>query len=257
MFESCALPLLEEAAGKSFALCRVIHTYGSPESHVNDRVRDLFRSDPDVNMTILAKTYGIDLRVYTCAQDRELATERLRRHEDEITRRLDAGEIYGYDHQTMQEAVARLLLEKNATVCPAESCTGGLVSKMLTDISGSSAYLKRSYVVYSNEAKSEILGIPAADIEKYGAVSEETAVAMAKAARKLAHADYGIAVTGISGPTGGSAEKPVGLTWHAVASKDGVIAKKAAFVGDREQNRRSAALMVLNMLRRSLLGLAV
>ncbi|MBX7244551.1 MAG: competence/damage-inducible protein A [Candidatus Sumerlaeaceae bacterium] len=256
MFEKDGLTVLGERAGggKLFVRTRTVHTFGVAESELGTLTRDLFRRDPAVKYTILAKTYGVDFRITARATTREEMNARIAAFEAETRSRVGEKCIYGADTTTMPEAVAALLLEKKATVAAAESCTGGLVSKMLTDISGSSAYLRESYVVYANEAKERILGVKAETLATHGAVSEETAREMADGVRRVSGADFGISVTGIAGPTGGTDDKPVGLTFVGLSSAHKTIAMRHVFLADREQNRNLAALTALNLLRRELLG---
>ncbi|OGI01937.1 MAG: hypothetical protein A2Y25_02925 [Candidatus Melainabacteria bacterium GWF2_37_15] len=119
---------------------------------------------------------------------------------------------------TLEQAISQLLLDKNLTVSIAESCTGGLISSRLTDVSGSSAYIKLNLITYSNEAKVKMLGVEPDLIKNYGAVSEQVALEMAKGARNIAGTDLGVGITGIAGPTGGTPEKPVGLVYIGIAS---------------------------------------
>ena len=130
-----------------------------------------------------------------------------------------------------------VLCEGDLKVCTAESCTGGLIAKSFTDFSGSSRWFERGFVTYSNESKTEMLGVSASVINEYGAVSEPVATAMAVGALRHSHADYAIAVTGVAGPDGGSDEKPVGTVWIGLASKDQTQAHKYLFEGDREMVR--------------------
>jgi len=139
--------------------------------------------------------------------------------------------------EKLVEQLAAALQRNGKRVCTAESCTGGLIAKTFTDLAGSSDWFERGFVTYSNEAKREMLAVPASLIADYGAVSEPVAVAMANGALGHSHADYAIAVTGIAGPAGGSAEKPVGTVWIAVASNEQQRARHYRFDGDREAVR--------------------
>ena len=138
---------------------------------------------------------------------------------------------------TLTQRLAEQLLANGQMVCTAESCTGGLIAKTFTDLAGSSAWFDRGFVTYSNAAKSEMLGVPPSVIEDYGAVSEAVANAMASGALRHSAADYAVAVTGVAGPDGGSAEKPVGTVWIGVASRDQAIARLHLFDGDRQAVR--------------------
>ncbi|MFZ4401572.1 MAG: competence/damage-inducible protein A [Bacteroidales bacterium] len=158
--------------------------------------------------------------------------------------------IFGYDDDSLEEVVGKLLLLNNKTVATAESCTGGYLSHLITSVPGSSSYYKGSVIAYSNEVKMSILGVTSSCLEKYGAVSKETVTEMAKATIKLLHTDFAIAVSGIAGPDGGSVEKPVGTIWIAVASENNVIAEKYLHGEDRGRNIRKSALSALMLLRK-------
>ena len=144
--------------------------------------------------------------------------------------------------------IANLLKQKHLTVATAESCTGGLISHSLTNISGSSDYFERGIVSYSNNAKMELLGVYKEILEKYGAVSEQVAIVMAEGVRTKSNVDIGISTTGIAGPTGGTKEKPVGLVYIAVSTTKNVVVKKFQFTGDRLQNKESTCNAALQML---------
>ena len=161
--------------------------------------------------------------------------------------------IFGYDEETVELIVGRLLKEKHATLATAESCTGGTIAQMITSIPGSSVYFKGSVVAYSNEIKKHILGINDETLSKYGAVSEEVVTHMAASLQKMFDVDYAIATSGIAGPDGGSEEKPVGTVWIAIATPDEVVASKFLFGDNRERNIRRTALQAINMLRKKLI----
>ena len=155
------------------------------------------------------------------------------------------------DSELMQlsEQVGQALKARGATVTTAESCTGGWVAKTLTNIAGSSAWFERGFVTYSNEAKSQMIGVSEATLLDHGAVSEPVVVEMAIGALRAARADYAISVSGIAGPDGGSAEKPVGTVWFGVASASGQgVTQRECFAGDREAVRRQATAYALNLL---------
>ncbi len=157
---------------------------------------------------------------------------------------------------SIDEEVAKLFRENGLTLSLAESCTGGLISKRITDIPGSSAYFLGSAVTYSNEAKVRMLGVADEILNTCGAVSSECASAMASGIRSVSGSDLGLAVTGIAGPDGGSSEKPVGTVYIALAAPDGCRARRFQFRGDREEIRVMAAWTALDWLRRYLSGTA-
>ncbi len=150
--------------------------------------------------------------------------------------------------QQLVEKIATLLIASGQKLATAESCTGGLIAKTLTDLAGSSLWFDRGFVTYSNEAKTEMLAVPAAVIEEYGAVSEPVANAMVSGALQHSAADFAIAVTGVAGPGGGSAEKPVGTVWIGVGTKNQLFAQKYLFPGDRDAVRQATLSRALKML---------
>lgn len=152
------------------------------------------------------------------------------------------------DLVALAERVQQVLLDRGLTLSTAESCTGGLVGHVLTEISGSSAYYQGGAVTYSDELKRRVLDVPADSLARHGAVSAQVAVAMAEGARSAFGTDLGISVTGIAGPTGGSAAKPVGLTYVAVADASGHDVQRYHWTGDRSENKRDSARAVLELL---------
>ena len=203
---------------------------------------------------MLAKGYGVDIRITARTATTEAADVMLAEFRGLVYERVGKQDIYGEDEELLAPVVARLLLERKLTICPAESCTGGLLAKMLTDVPGSSDYLHEGYVTYANDAKEKLLGVQPETLERHGAVSEETVREMARGARQRSGAALGVAITGIAGPAGGSAEKPVGLTWIGLATASGEMAQAFRFLGDREQNRISAAHAALNLVRRTIMN---
>jgi PncC family amidohydrolase len=150
--------------------------------------------------------------------------------------------------EAMETIVARLLKRQDLTLATAESCTGGLVGHLITNVPGSSEYFLGGVIAYSYEAKERILGVRHATLYDHGAVSRETAVAMAHGARRIMGADVGVAVTGIAGPGGGTPDKPVGLTWVAVSLREEDRAQSHAWKGDREANKTDSAIAALSLL---------
>jgi nicotinamide-nucleotide amidase len=157
---------------------------------------------------------------------------------------------YGVDDETLEVVVGRLLRARGFTVALAESCTGGLVGHRLTQVAGSSAYFDRGFVVYSNEAKQALLGVPEAVLRAHGAVSAACAEAMARGARERAGTDLGVSVTGIAGPDGGTPAKPVGTVFVGLADARGAVVERHRFDRDREGNKALSAVRALDLLRR-------
>ena len=157
--------------------------------------------------------------------------------------------IYGFDEESLEEVVGKLLLKQNKTLATAESCTGGTIAQRITSVAGSSAYFLGGIIPYNNQIKEQILGIKSEIINEYGAVSEETVKAMAENIRKLMYADIGVSSSGIAGPSGGTPEKPVGTVWIGYSDREVTLAKKLMLGNDRQINIQHTAVAVLNMIR--------
>jgi nicotinamide-nucleotide amidase len=231
---------------------KVLHTCGLSESKVNELIQDVLKQKrPAVGLT--ARETGVDIRIVAREGSGARSRTAVERTESEIRKKLGDA-VYGVDGQDLEEIVGALLRQRKFTIAVAESCTGGLIGGRFTNIAGSSDYFERSVVVYSDEAKTSLLGVPAGLIESRGAVSREVAGAMAGGIRDQAKTTFGLAVTGIAGPGGGTPEKPVGLVYISLASKDGVKVDEHRFLGTREQVRLRTAQAALDMVRRYLIG---
>lgn len=253
LFETSVLPyLMERTAGERQVIrSRTLRIVGMGESVVEEQTRDLMdAADPTV--APYAKVGEVHLRVTSRAPDAAAADARIAPVAEEIRRRL-GDVVYGEDETTLEQAVVALLTEKHRTVATAESCTGGTLSGRITNVAGSSAIFNVGMVTYSNEAKIHLLKIPAALVGEFGAVSAEVAKAMAQRVRDLAGSNYGLSVTGIAGPGGGTSEKPVGLVYIGLATAEGVAAVKNLFSGGRADVRHRSTQSALDLLRRELL----
>jgi len=221
MFEKhMAAELTQRFGAGRVLLTRVLHTYGVSESALNDRLGGLFsdlRGDANRRLAYLAKHARVDLRVTTQGRDGREARRRMGPLVARVRRRVPAGHIYGSDDETLESVVGRLLRKQGLRLATAESCTGGLVAKRLTDVAGSSEFLLEGWVTYTNEAKRKRLGVRKATLDRFGAVSSETAREMARGALERSGADMAVALTGIAGPGGGTPEKPVGTVWYGFA----------------------------------------
>jgi len=246
-------PVLEERfGGKIFIRRRILHTCGVSESAVNQAIQDIMkRGAPAVGLT--AKETGVDIRIIASETGAERAQSLVDSTETAIREKLGDA-VYSVDGQPMEEVVGALLKQRRLKLSVAESCTGGLIGARITNIAGSSEYFERAAVTYSNPAKTEMLGVPGALLERYGAVSSEVAAAMARGIRQAAKTDLGLSVTGIAGPDGGTEQKPVGLVYTALASAQGVKTNEHRFLGNREHVRMKASQMALDMVRRHLIG---
>jgi PncC family amidohydrolase len=156
------------------------------------------------------------------------------------------------DMDSLAQSIGKLLNEQHLTLGLAESCTGGMVASYVTDIAGASEYFEGAIVAYSNRVKEHILGVPTGTLQRHGAVSAETVVAMARGARKVLHVDVAVAITGIAGPSGGTLDKPVGLTYIGLCSARGELWRKYIWKGDRRHNREQAARAALELLKEHL-----
>jgi nicotinamide-nucleotide amidase len=254
VFSEHVRPLVAERAGARRLIHRLLRVAGMPESDLDHRIAAIYKTYPDVETTILASPEGIEIHLSLWSEDSETAARRV----DELAARVAEalGEaVFTTAGETLEEVVARELTLAGATIAVAESCTGGLVSERLTNVPGSSMYFLGGAVSYSNEMKTAWVGVPAALIERHGAVSREVAIAMAEGARRATGAALGLSITGIAGPGGGSAEKPVGTVHIALAAEGGTSERLFRFGGERERVRRLAAQSALEMLRRRLVRL--
>lgn len=254
MLTETVLPRLREAYGlKGRIRSRVLRTTGVSESRVDELLGDLW-AERNPTIALLARSGEIHVRLTAKAETEAELTHLLDVREAQVRERL--GDIvFGRDEESLEVVVGRLLLARRLTLAVAESCTGGLVGHRMTNVPGSSAYFDRGVVVYSNQAKTDLLGVPAELIAAKGAVSAEVAAAMAEKMRDGSGADLALAVTGIAGPTGGTPGKPVGLTYIALAHAGGVAAHEFRFFTDRDLNKQRAVQTALDLVRRHLLGL--
>ncbi|PJA48737.1 MAG: competence/damage-inducible protein A, partial [Syntrophobacterales bacterium CG_4_9_14_3_um_filter_49_8] len=181
------------------------------------------------------------------------AKKKLKKAEGYVKERL-RDYIFAYDRETLESLVASLLTERKLTLAVAESCTGGLITDRLTDIPGSSAFLERGVVTYSNVSKTGLLGVPEQVLHEFGAVSEQTAILMAEGVRKIGKTDLGLAVTGIAGPTGGTEEKPVGTVFIALTDGKKTICHRSLYRWDRRRIKMVSSQSALMMLKRYLTG---
>lgn len=247
------VPWLEQRFGLSGAIfTRTIHTVGIPESELDLKIEDLFRSLENPKIAVLAHGGRVDVKVMAKAPDRAQAERLIAPVAAELTRRIGPG-IYGTDETTLEGAIVAELIKRKLTIATAESCTGGSIAEALVRVPGVSAAFLGSVVAYSNSIKETMLGVDPADIQRVGAVSEEVAMAMARGAKERLGADIAIATTGIAGPDGGTADKPVGLVWYGLATDDGQItARRYVFPGTRSDVRMRATMTALNILWRHL-----
>ncbi|HEX5657418.1 MAG TPA: competence/damage-inducible protein A [Polyangiales bacterium] len=248
IFSARILPRIAELAERN---SHQIHfrTFGTTESALGqalDGVEDQF---PGVTIGYRASFPEVELKVLAHADSYANAAQLAERAAEDVKQRV-GHVIYGDREDTYPSAIGRTLRDKRLTLSLAESCTGGMLGSMLTSVPGSSEYLLFDAVVYSNAAKTSVLGVPEDTLRAFGAVSEETAVAMVRGVLRVSEADLGVSVTGIAGPGGGTDEKPVGTVWIGVGDRSGnVYAKKFLFRGDRQRIRTMAAYTALRLVR--------
>ncbi len=243
------LPLLKKLISEKIdgiVLYKNILTSGIPESKLADLIGEPSEFLGDNSLAFLPSYKGVRLRIGVSAPNLQIAESKIATIEKHIRSRAEKF-IYGTGNDTLTKKVAEILLKSKETVAVAESCTGGMLGSEFTELSGSSEYFMGGVISYSNNAKLEILGIDNRLLIDFGAVSQQTCEAMAMKVQKKFGTDYGISITGIAGPTGGTPEKPVGTVWIGIASADGVESKLFNFGVDRKINRERAVGTAMNM----------
>jgi nicotinamide-nucleotide amidase len=249
MFTESVMPrLAKQARVQDRTERRLFHTLGLPESEVDDRLKGLVPPGGRVHVGTLASPLGVTVSLTLCGglSSSRLAT--LERTAAEVRTRLGSA-LYGEGIETMEKIVGRLLVAGGLTLAVAESCTGGLIGHRLTQVPGSSSYVDRVIVCYSDRAKMELLGVPEDLIRRHGAVSAEVAAAMATGVRMRSGVPVGLSVTGIAGPGGGSEGKPVGLVYVGLAVGAALETREFHFHGDRQAIKLRASQAALNLLR--------
>lgn len=251
MFEESVRPYLERRTD-SILVSKMVKILGIGESSVAEEIKDLIENQTNPTIAPYAKEVGVALRLTAKAKNEEEALELIKPVEEEIKKRL-GNNVYATEDISIEEVVAKLVIEKNLTISTAESCTGGMIASTLINYPGISQVLLEGAVTYSNEAKHNRLGVKNETLDKYGAVSEETAIEMAVGIAKTAGTNVSIVTTGIAGPGGGTEEKPVGLVYIGVYVNGEVKVQKCMFKGNRERIRLQATIKGLDMLRRILI----
>ena len=232
-----------------------LRTAGTYESRLQEKIGALPAGWPGAMLAYLPGWHGVDLRV-TVAGDDGAAVQRVAQQALADLRGVVGAYVYAEGATTMEEVVGARLLARGWRIAVAESCTGGLVTKRLTDVAGSSRYVERGFVTYSNESKVQLLGVRDADLATHGAVSAEVAAQMARGAAERAGAELGVGVTGIAGPDGGTADKPVGTVFIAIHDQQaGTATRQLKMFGTRIAIRERSTQTALDMVRRRLEGL--
>ena len=252
MFEDFVFASLKSVAGGVVVVRRVLRVSGMGESAVDELIAPIYKTFPSVQTSILFSRSEIEIHLSATASSESDAARVL----DDLVERLAEAlglALFATHGETLEEVVGRLLAERRETLAVAESCTGGLIGMRLTEIPGSSKYFLEGAVTYSNEAKTRTLGVRSEILAKHGAVSAETAEAMANGIRQYAGSDYAISVTGIAGPDGGSEEKPVGTVFIGYADGSRTKSLRLVLPGDRHLIRWRSSQAALDYLRRQIL----
>jgi nicotinamide-nucleotide amidase len=254
LMSEIVLPELNKRFTSQVIIHRNIMVYGIGESLLSDHLTDFEAGLPDSIKLAYLPAFGITkLRLTATGMDHDYLINLLNDQAGKMYAAIPEY-IYGENEESLEMVIGKLLLKDNQTVVSAESCTGGEIAHLLTSVAGSSAYFKGSVIAYSNQIKTQLLGVQDYIITRYGAVSENTAREMAVGVRNLLKADYAVATTGIAGPDGGTETKPVGTVWIAVASEKGTVCEKRQFGNDRNINITRFSLAALNLLRKQIIS---
>ncbi len=252
LFEAECIPRLRANVPQQHIASRTLKMAMIAESQVDARVAPIYTAYRDVETTILASGGEVQLHL-RCRKDSAAEAEaRVEELADKIEDEMGDA-IFSRKGETIEQIVSYLLQMRGMTLATAESCTGGLLAQRITSLSGSSRYYLGGAVVYSNELKTQFAGVPEALLEKHGAVSREVAAALAEGIRRRCQSSYGIGITGVAGPMGGTEQKPVGLVFIALAGGEGTQVVERNFPGDRARIRQFATQQALEMIRRALL----
>jgi nicotinamide-nucleotide amidase len=253
IMEKEVLPRLAILDNDQVIVHKTIVTQGVGESFLAEKIKDWEDNLPgNMKLAYLPQPGLVRLRISAYGENSEKTLQDVEQQVVTLNK-LIPDYIFGYDLDTLEAVIGRLLKERNQTLSTAESCTGGYLAHLITSIPGSSEYFTGSVIAYSNKVKQELLGVSEQSLISYGAVSEQVVREMAEGARKRFNTDFAVSTSGIAGPDGGTAEKPVGTVWIAVASKNRTVAKKFMFGEHRGRNIRRAALAALNMVREAIL----
>ena len=253
IFETFVLPKLRAIAGGRRVVSKLFHITEVPESELDARIAPLYTAHTNIEVTVLAGTRHSSVRLSRWIDDGESAAD-----VEDLAAKILAelgSSVFSDSGETLEEAVGGLLRKSGKTLAVAESCTSGILGTCITRVSGSSDYFRGGVLCYSNDAKMKLCGVPPETLAKHGAVSAETAEALAHGVRSTLSSDIGISITGIAGPGGGSAEKPVGLVYFCLTDGINTESRRRVIPGDRESIRERAAHFALSMLRGFLLKL--
>jgi nicotinamide-nucleotide amidase len=248
------LPELRKRFRSQTIIHKNIMTYGQPEAKLAEILTGFEEQLPrEVKLAYLPASGIIKLRLTATGKEKKELEKIVEIQVKELYKTIP-DLIFAEDEETLEMVIGKNLRDKKATMCSAESCTGGEIAHMITSVPGSSGWYAGSVIAYANEIKIRMLGVPENVLKKHGAVSSEVVKCMATGSRKLFGTQYSVATSGIAGPDGGSEEKPVGTVWIAVATENGVISEKYTFGNDRLINIRRFSLAALNMLRKQIIS---
>jgi len=253
MFEETVSPYFEKKTGQVIG-SRMLKVFGIGESEMEMKILDLVENQSNPTIAPYVNMGEVVIRVTARSKNYDEAMKMIEPVIEKIKERLGSN-LYACNGETLEEIVVQLLIERNISISTAESCTGGMLASKLVNVPGVSKVFTNGFITYSNQSKTDILGVSPDTINKFGAVSKETAVEMVKGLIKKTNTRAGIAITGIAGPDGGTPEKPVGTVWIAVMLDGEIEAAIFKQNGDRERVRHMACLNALNMLRKKILGI--
>jgi nicotinamide-nucleotide amidase len=256
MVEDWITDEIRKRSGGIVTIHKKLRTVGIIESALYEKVADVIdpkkqKRESKISVAFLPSWRGVDMRLTVTTRDEEAARKNIDALEEKIAERIGKY-LYSRGDEDLPKVVGELLKSKRMTLAVAESCTGGLLGKMITDVPGSSDYFLGGVIAYSNELKMKLLSVPQIILEKYGAVSKECASYMAEGVIQSLGANIGISITGVAGPTGGTDEKPVGLVYVGLAVSGDTKVKECRFGNHRENNRDRSAVTALDMVRRYL-----
>ena len=253
IFTKQFVPLLKEQYINEIILHRTIRTVGVGESILAAQIDDIVNSFPsNLSVAYLPSIGTVRIRLSANGSNENEIRALLKKYEDQILNRVKEY-VFGFDLTTLEESLQTLAVRQKIKIGTAESCTGGSIAKRITAISGSSAYYEGSFICYSNELKMNLLDVKSETLEKHGAVSEDTVKEMCLACVAKLNVDLAVAVSGIAGPTGGTAEKPIGTVWLACGNNSHMVTKKLSLAKDRKLNIEYTTTYALNMLRKFLM----
>ncbi len=253
MFEKDVWPRFRSIRS-GFTLRRVLKLTGMSESLMENRIRTVYaKLPPEADITTLAYPGELQIRLAVSGAGDPASSETVLGTIEKLLLKKLGGNVYSRTGETLEEAVGALLQSRGRTLACAESCTGGLLSHRLTNVPGSSSYFLEGVVSYGNRSKNRLLGVPLSVIREHGAVSGPVAKAMALGVMRKSGSDYGLSITGIAGPGGGTAGKPVGLVFTGLAWRNGLTVEKNLFFGRREIIKFQSSQKALDMLRRRLM----